>query len=63
MIVEVATQAELDELGPDVIAIVRSGRFVVRGDRKIRAYGSAKVVAWNSAMVTAYNSAKVWAYD
>ena len=71
MIVEVATQAELDELGPDVIAIVRSGRFVVRGDREVWAYDSAKVWAYDStevwargsAKVWAYNSAEVWAYD
>ena len=50
---EITTQAELDALPPDVVAVVRSGFF--------RASGSATVQAWGSATVQARDSATVQA--
>ncbi|RTK93467.1 hypothetical protein EKI60_05900 [Candidatus Saccharibacteria bacterium] len=63
MIVEVATQAELDELGPNVIAVVRSGRFAAGGDREIRVCDSAKIEARDSTMIEAFDESQVIAYD
>jgi hypothetical protein len=61
--VEVATQAQLDALKPDDVAVVRSGHFRAYGSATVRAYGSATVTAHGSATVTAYDSATVRASD
>jgi hypothetical protein len=60
--VEVATQAQLDALKPDDVAVVRSGHFRAYGSATVRAYGSATVTAYDSATVRASDSATVTAY-
>ena len=58
-LIEIASQAELDALPENTIAVVRSGRFVAWGSAHVVAWGSAHVVAWESAHVEARASAHV----